>query len=188
MKNIVIRIEKPVNSKADFTWDDHGYSLMCKITYLAANPSKVLNLSEKLDLQFNIREHNYILTGGFFEMMLDPQKRIIDWSIYTNPKQWIRTERTFEEAVPASARIDAEFDENGRTSMGEPKEFHEPIRGAFYLSWAQSSTWYEIAPGMALGVTEQNHLAELRLDGFFLPEVEQKVERLSLWKKLRQLI
>jgi hypothetical protein len=188
MNNVTVCIEKPIDSKSEFTWDDHGYSLMCNITYIATYPPKALNLSEKLDLQFNITEHNYILTGGFFDMMLDPQKRIIDWSIYTNPKQWIRTERTFEEAVPASASINADFDENRRTTMGKPKEFYEPIRGAYYLSWTESAKWYEIAPGVALGVTTENRFAELRLDGCFPPEEKQKVERISIWTKLKRFL
>lgn len=188
MKNTTVRVGEEINSISNVDWDGRGNSIMCDIKYISNESTKTLTLSENLDRQFNITEPNYFLIGGFFEMMLDPQKRIIDWSIRTNPKQWIRGERGFEEAAPATAFIDADFDEDARAYIDEPTKFYEPVRGALYLSWAQSSTWYEIAPGMALGVTEQNHLAELRLDGFFLPEVEQKVERLSLWKKLRQLI
>ncbi|WP_156966944.1 hypothetical protein [Paraburkholderia ferrariae] len=184
MKNITVRIGEPVDSISDATWDGRGNSIMCHVRYIAASPPKTPALSENLDRQFNIAEQNYILAGGFFSMALDPQKRIVDWSIYTNPNRWIRGKRDFEDTVPATAHIDADFDENGRAYLEEPTEFYEPIRGVFYLSWAESSTWYEIAPGVALGVTNEGLLAQLRIDGLAMP----KVERLNLWQRLRQLL
>lgn len=189
MKPIFVHITEQVNFSANAHWDGEESTVSCTVEYAPTSAPDAPTLSELLDKRlFNIRESGYLITGGFFSMALDPQRRIVDWSIYTNPSQWIRGAREFEEAVPANAFLDAEFDENGRASIGEPTEFYEPKRGAFYLSWGESSTWYGIAPGVALGVTAERHLAELRLDGLSMPEAEQKVERLSLWKKLRQLI
>ncbi|WP_233866847.1 hypothetical protein [Paraburkholderia adhaesiva] len=183
MKNIAVRIGEHIDAIAETTWDAYGHSIMCNIRYIDVNPPRVPTLSEKLDRQFNIIEQSYILTGGFFSMALDPQKRIVDWSIYTNPNRWIRGERGFEEAVPATAHIDAEFDENGRAYTGEPTEFYEPIRGTFYLSWGEISTWYAIAPTLAIGVANDNTLAQIRLDGLHVQTGNQQVE--GLWSRLR---
>jgi len=184
MKPISVYTTEQVNSSASAHWDREGSTVSCTVKYTPTLAPDAPRLSEKLDQRFNIRESGYVVTSGFFSMALDPHRRIVDWSIYTNPNQWIRGKRGFEETVPATAFIDAEFDENGRAYIEEPTEFYEPIRGAFYLSWAQSSIWYEIAPGVALGVTAERYLAELRLDGLSMPQIE----RLSLWKKLRQLL
>jgi len=184
MNENTILAGKPIDAIGEMTWDERGSSVMCKIRYIDVKPQEVATLSEKLDRQFNIEMHNYILAGGFFSMALDPQKRIVDWSIYTNPGRWIRGERVFEEAEPATAHICTAFDESGRAYIGEPAEFYEPIRCAFYLSWTKSSIWYEIAPGMALGVTAGHYLAELRLDGLSIPDVERR----GLWWRLRQLV
>ncbi|WP_395068853.1 hypothetical protein [Paraburkholderia silvatlantica] len=183
MKKITIRIGKPIDTIVETTWDEPGHSIMCNIKYIAVNQPRVPTLSEKLDRKFNITEQSYILIGGFFSMALDPQKRIVNWSIYTNPNRWIRGERGFEEAVPATAHIDAEFDESGRAYTGEPTEFYEPIRGTFYLSWGEVSTWYAIAPTLAVGVANDNTLAQIRLDGLHVQTTDQKAT--GLWGKLR---
>ncbi|WP_322046139.1 hypothetical protein [Paraburkholderia sp. J67] len=184
MKKIAVRVGEYIESIVEITWDGQGNSVMCDVRYIAANPPGVPTLSEQLDQKFNITERNYILTGGFFSMALDPQGRIMDWSIYTNPNRWIRGERRFEEGIPATVHIDAEFDENRHGSIGEPTEFYEPVRGTFYLSWGEASTWYALAPALALGVTGDNGLAQIRLDGLHVQTVGQ--EPTGFWAMLRR--
>jgi hypothetical protein len=185
MKPISVHTNDQVDSSTDVHWDREGSTVSCTVEYMPASAPGVPTLSEKLDQRFSIGKPVYILTGGSFSMSLDSQKRIKDWDLYTNPVRWSRCALPFAEAIPATVHIDAAFDENGRSDdMGEPDIFYEPQRGALYLSWAESSIWYAVAPGLALGVTEERHFAQLRVDGLSVPDARH----LSLWGRLRKLI
>ena len=148
-------------------WDNEGSTLSCEIDY--GVEASEATLSASLDRAFNIVQRDYILTGGTFSMALDPQKRLKDWDIFTNPAQWIECAFPFIEATSGTPHLDAAFDENRRAeSMGAPRIFYEPHRGTVYLAWDEAGAWHAVGPTLALGVTSDQHLAQIRLDGVFI--------------------
>lgn len=170
----VRRAAQAIQPNVTFGWDADCSTVSCDVQYPVATTENRKLLRDELDQQFNIRVHGYILTGGMFSMALDCQKRVKDWDIYTNPARWTNCTFPFVEAIPATLHIDAQFDETGRCeSMGEPAAFHEPGRGTLYLSWGEVSTWYAIAPALALGVANDNTLAQIRLDGLIIEEAKE---------------
>jgi len=99
-------------------------------------------------------------------MLLDSEKRLKGFDFYTNPARWRACTFPFFEAVPATLRFEAGFDENGvGESMDAPVVFHDPGRRMLYLSWGEASRWHAIAPTLALGVADDDTLAQIRLGG-----------------------
>ncbi|GJH21610.1 hypothetical protein CBA19CS22_33730 [Caballeronia novacaledonica] len=158
-------------------WDDEGSTLSCEVDYSVAHGAKAEpdTLSDRLNRDFNIVARNYVLTGGTFSLVLDSQKRIKDWDIFTMPAQWIDCAFPFIEAAPGIPHLHASFDENRHAeTLGVPEIFYEPNRGTLYLSWAEAITWHAIGAALALGVSSDSRMAQLRLDGVLIPKRDQK--------------
>jgi len=182
MSAIIVRVEPPDNSPlVRANWDADSLTVSCDIEYTSAPFSDEgrMTLSTELDKQFGIAPPNFVLTGGTFSMALDSRKRIVDWDIFTNPTRWSERPLHFAEATSATLHIDAAFDENGHgDDMGEPEVIYEPRRGTLYLSWGDAIHWYSIGSSLALGVTGENHLAQIRLDGLHVPKPQHLKPRL----------
>ncbi|MCC8394650.1 hypothetical protein LJ656_18825 [Paraburkholderia sp. MMS20-SJTR3] len=95
-------------------------------------------LRDEIDRQFNLVQPTYVITGGMFSMVLDSQKRIRDWDIYTNPARWTRQTLPRADARPATPIVDAAFDGNGHAQdIGEPEIHYDAQRGTICLCWGK---------------------------------------------------
>jgi hypothetical protein len=171
MTPISVYVAEQVDSSADVRWDRESSAVLCTVEYMPTSAPDAPTLSEHLDKQLGIGGPHYVLTGGAFSMSLDSRKRIRDVELYTNPDRWSIGVRPFLETMPATVYFGVAFDDNGRADdIGEPDIFYEPERGTLYLCWTEAANWYEVAPGLAFGVTHERHFAQLRLDGLFMPK------------------
>jgi len=189
MSQVYVHVAEYANPNANVLWDEDGHSIICKLDYEVQSAHQELNpdLSQVIDEQFNIRSQEYVINAGMLSMLFDSEKRIKAFDFYTNPKQWAVCSIPFVEAVPRTLRIDAFFDKNGQSeSMSEPATLYEPQRGTLYLSWAEASTWYALAPSLAFGVTNDNRLAQIRLDGLYIEQELTDQNPVGLWAKLRR--
>jgi hypothetical protein len=144
-------------------------------------------LRDEIDRQFNIVAPTYLITGDMFSMALDSLKRIKDWDIRINPARWSDYTLPFADAMPATPIVDAVFDANGRAGgVGAPDIYYQTQRGTLYLSWGEASIWYALAPSLAFGVTSDNRLAQIRLDGLYIQQDQAKQNPVGLWARLRQ--
>jgi hypothetical protein len=140
-----------------------------------------------IDERLNIRTREYVINAGMLSMLFDSEKRLEAFDFYTNPKQWTVCSIAFVEAVPRTVQIDAVFDINGQgESLAEPATLYEPRRGTLYLSWGEASIWYALAPCLAFGVTNDNRLAQIRLDGLYIQQDLPKKNPVALWAMLRR--
>jgi hypothetical protein len=189
MSQVYVHVAEYVNPTANVCWDEDGHSVICKIDYAVRSLHEKSNpdLSQIIDEQFNIRSQEYVINAGTLSMLFDSEKRVKAFDFYTNPKQWVVCSIPFVEAVPRTMRIDALFDKNGQgESMAEPAALYEPRRGTLYLSWGEASIWYALAPSLAFGVTNDNQLAQIRLDGLYIQQDQAKQNPVGLWARLRQ--
>ncbi|MFT4068413.1 hypothetical protein [Paraburkholderia sp.] len=189
MSQVHVRVAEYENPTANVRWDEDGRSVICKIDYAtqslrhASNP----DLRQLIDEQFDIRAPEYVINAGMLSMLFDSGKRIKAFDFYTNPEQWTVCSIPFVDAAPRSLHVDTVFDENGQgESMPEPAALYEPLRGTLYLSWDDVSTWYAVAPPLALGVTDDDRLAQIRLDGLHLQQDMAKQNPAGLWTRLRR--
>lgn len=177
MNGIKIYSAGNVESHATIQWDDESSTVCCDIVYAASSADHTASLREQLDQRLDIREPARVLTGGGFSLVLDSHMRIKALDIRTNPNSWSRREFACGETISATPYLAADFDQNGRGEIENPEIFYESQRGTLYLCWNVAATWYSVAPSVALGVSGGNDLAQLRLDGLFVPHGDKQRRR-----------
>jgi len=58
----------------------------------------------------------------------------------------------------------ADFDDNGRSgSEAEPEVIYDPAHARLCLSWGPAHSWYALTPNVAVGVSVDHRLMQIRL-------------------------
>jgi len=151
-------------------WDRECHTMSCRVTYPPA-PAAAPVLRDSIDSNFHIRASaTGLITAGTFALALDRQCRVNDFDFYTNPGHWTIASLTPAEGASAVLFLEADFDENGRAKgEAEPAAIYDPEHARLCLSWGLANSWYRIAPTLALGLSADGRLMQIRLDDFLVP-------------------
>ncbi|MDR5767682.1 MULTISPECIES: hypothetical protein [unclassified Caballeronia] len=74
---------------------------------------KTVNLSEEIDRRCDIHPPIYVITAGTLSMVLDSDKRLKGFDVYTNPEKWVACSLPLRGAVQETPHIETSFDANG---------------------------------------------------------------------------
>jgi hypothetical protein len=180
-------VAQTLEPRVSVRWDGESATLSCRVDHSAVcvEEESHKTLRDEIDQHFGIVPPSYVVTGGMFSLALDSQKRITNWDICSNPMRWSPYTLPLAPARPATPLVEADFDKNGHADdIGEPEIYYDAQHGTIYLSWGQVSSWHAVAQTLAIGVTEDNRLAQIRLEGVRIEPAQQRPA--GPWTRWRQ--
>ena len=151
-------------------WDETSSVLSMTLHYFDSVP-KPSSLADAINQRLRIDDDSCRLVVGDLEILPDRNQRPATLTIRTNPQRWLRRSLIPmpESLDPVFARILADYDDNNIASYDVPTSIgHDAAKRQVSISFGdyRTSKWASLAEGLAIGLTHDDLLSELRLNEF----------------------
>lgn len=152
-------------------WDPESLTLSASVVCRDAEPARERSeLSARINRDLGIEQGGYRLVVGELDMLLTRAKHLESLELRTNPATWSSCSLPPlpDDTSAAFVSFVAEHDRNRVATYDVPMTIrHDPARLELSIRFAdlETSRWAAVTEGVAVGMTSDGQLSELRLAG-----------------------